>query len=158
MRTIRTPKRRKALISILRETGGNVTKACEIAGIGRSAAYEWREADPEFALEWESAIEAGTDELEEEARRRAFQGVNKPVFYKGEKCGFVKEYSDTLLIFLLKGRRPERYRERFDVEVKDARKRAEIAIEQMMRHTGLGRAEAIDLLKPHIPQISELLH
>jgi hypothetical protein len=28
--------------------------------------------------------------------------------------GFIQEYSDTLLIFLLKGLRPEKYRERFE--------------------------------------------
>jgi hypothetical protein len=28
----------------------------------------------------------------------------------------------------------------------------------MMRRAGVGRAEAIELLKPHIPQISELVH
>ena len=157
-RTVRTPRKRKLFLSALRETGGNVTKACEVANISRVAAYEWRVADSTFALDWESAIEEGTDELEQEARRRAVEGVKKPVFYKGEKIGFVNEYSDTLLIFLLKARRPERYRERFDVEIKDARKRAEIAIDQMMREAGVDRASAIELLKPHIPQISELLH
>ena len=38
-------------------------------------------------------------------------GVKQPVFYKGEVCGSVRKYSDVLLIFLLKGLRPEVYRE-----------------------------------------------
>lgn len=157
-RTVRTDRKRKLFLASLRETGGNVSKSCELAGISRVAAYDWRAADPSFAIEWETAIESGTDELEEEARRRALEGVKKPVFHKGEKVGFVNEYSDTLLIFLLKARRPEKYRERFDIEIKDARKRAEIAVSQMMTETGVDRSAAIDLLKPHIPQISELLH
>jgi hypothetical protein len=33
------------------------------------------------------------------------------------KRELVREYSDTLLIFLLKGRRPAKYRERYDVVV-----------------------------------------
>ena len=37
-------------------------------------------------------------------------GVEQPVFYKGEVCGLVRKYSDVLLIFLLKGLRPEVYR------------------------------------------------
>jgi hypothetical protein len=31
--------------------------------------------------------------------------------------GVIREYSDTLLIFLLKGLRPAKYRERYDVAV-----------------------------------------
>jgi len=30
----------------------------------------------------------------------------KPVYYQGEQCGEVREYSDTLLIFILKARDP----------------------------------------------------
>ena len=50
--------------------------------------------------------------LEDEARRRALQGVEKPVFREGRQVGTVTEYSDTLLIFLLKARRPEKFRDR----------------------------------------------
>jgi len=35
--------------------------------------------------------------------------------YKGQAGGTVKRYSDTLLIFLLKGLKPEVYRERLEV-------------------------------------------
>ena len=47
--------------------------------------------------------------------RRASEGTLKPVFYQGKMCGEIREYSDTLLIFLLKARRPETYRERSDI-------------------------------------------
>ena len=48
-------------------------------------------------------------------RRRAVEGVEEPVgWYKGEAGGVVRKYSDTLLIFLLKGRKPEMYRERYE--------------------------------------------
>jgi hypothetical protein len=36
------------------------------------------------------------------------------VFYQGQQFATVRKYSDTLLIFLLKGRKPERYRERVE--------------------------------------------
>ncbi len=36
-------------------------------------------------------------------------------WYKGKPGGTVREYSDILLIFLLKALRPERYRERAEV-------------------------------------------
>jgi hypothetical protein len=56
-------------------------------------------------------MQLGTAALENEAVRRAYHGVEKPVFYKGEVCGYTQDYSDTLLIFLLKARKPEVYRE-----------------------------------------------
>lgn len=98
------------------ETGGNVSRACEESGTARQRVYEWRAADPAFATAWDEAVEAGTDELEEEARRRAYEGVDEPVFYQGEMCGTIRKYSDTLLIFLLKGRRPDKYRENVRTE------------------------------------------
>lgn len=117
-RTERTAKKRAIFLSSLIETGGNVSRACLVAGIARQRLYEWRTADPLFAAAWDEAVEAGTDELEEEARRRAFSGVEEPVFYQGDICGTVQKYSDTLLIFLLKGRKPDKYRERVTIDVK----------------------------------------
>jgi hypothetical protein len=58
------------------------------------------------------AIDEGTDVLEDEVFRRAREGVEKPVFYEGVECGTVRVYSDTLAIFLLKGRRPDKFKER----------------------------------------------
>lgn len=55
--------------------------------------------------------------LEDEAHRRAFEGVDKPVFYQGDECGTIREYSDTLAIFLLKAHNPEKYRENSKVEL-----------------------------------------
>ncbi len=79
--------------------------------MSRRSAYDWRKEDQEFANEWDAAEALGTDLLEDEARRRAAQGVDEPVFWKGEVKGFVRKYSDVLLIFMLKARRPEKYRE-----------------------------------------------
>ncbi len=136
----------------------NVSKACEAVGIERSTAYRLRESAEDFREAWEDALETACDALELEARRRAEEGVKKTVFYKGCAIAEEREYSDTLMIFLLKAHRPEKYRERFDVEIKDARTRAEAAVVELMKRTGKSRPEAIELLKPHIPQISELVH
>ena len=117
MRSIRTDKKRLLFLACLKDTGGNVSRACEVSGIARQSLYDWRLADPVFAKQWDDAVEFGTDQLEQEARRRAYQGVDEPVFYQGEECGAVRKYSDTLLIFLLKGRRPDKYRERVQIDV-----------------------------------------
>lgn len=115
-RTKRTPEKEQLILDIL-ATGGSVYSAARAAGVARSTAYKWREEDPEFRELWDDALESGIDRMEDEAHRRAVEGVDKPVFHKGEVCGTVREYSDTLMIFQLKARRPEKYRERTDTNV-----------------------------------------
>ena len=83
---------RPVFLRFLRDTA-NVRLACQQAGITRQAAYKSRAASTEFAAEWDSAIEDACDLLEGVAYARA------------------QASSDTLLIFLLKAHRPEKYRE-----------------------------------------------
>lgn len=80
----------------------NVQRACADAGISRSVAYHHRERVKSFADAWDKAIAAGVERAEGEAWRRAVEGCDKPVFHQGEQCGAIREYSDTLLIFMLK--------------------------------------------------------
>ena len=98
---------------------GNISKAATVANVARAQHYAWLKQDPEYAQAVQDAMEQAADALESEARRRAEEGVDEPVFYKGKECGVIRKYSDTLLIFLLKGGRPERYRERHEVTGKD---------------------------------------
>lgn len=73
---------------------GTITHAATAAGIDRRTHYDWLESDQDYALAFADAENAAVDMLEGEARRRAFAG------------------SDTLVIFLLKGMRPEKYADR----------------------------------------------
>lgn len=112
-----TPERQSAFLAALASSGGNVTRACEAVDISRLCAYKWRDNDPEFAEAWDHAKQVGADVLEDEAIRRAHEGVDEPVFYKGKKLRTtVRKYSDTLLIFLLKGARPDKYRDNAKIE------------------------------------------
>ena len=92
-----------------------ITHAAEIALISRRTHYKWIEKDSTYAERFEEAKVEATDALVSEARRRATQGVKEPVYYKGEVVGTIRKYSDTLLIFLLKGALPEVYRERHEL-------------------------------------------
>lgn len=92
---------------------GNVSGSARAAGIDRTTAYEHRGRHPDFASRWEAAVEEATDGLETEARRRAVEGVEKPVYQGGELVGTVQEYSDTLLLALLKAHRPDKFRDKF---------------------------------------------
>ena len=91
--------------------GYTVAHAAKIAGVHDRIPYHARKKDKKFREEWHKAAQIGTALLEYEAQRRAYHGVDKPVYYKGEVCGSVKEYSDSMLIFLLKARKPEVYRD-----------------------------------------------
>jgi len=91
---------------------GTVKGAAAATGVTRKTIYEWLKADSAFNAEFERAKEDVTDELEQEAKRRAYEGVDKPIYWQGKLVDTIKEYSDTLLIFLLKGNRPDKYRER----------------------------------------------
>lgn len=92
-------------------TGLSVTSAAAKAGRHRNSFYKLAKRDPEFARAREDAINAGTEALEDEALRRARDGTEKPVYQGGKQVGTVREYSDTLIIFLLKARDPHRYRD-----------------------------------------------
>lgn len=100
----------------LRENGGFVGKACEAVGVSKQAVHNWRGSDAEFAAEWDKAVDLATEDLEKEARRRAYNGVDEPVFYQGEICGHIRKFSDTLLMFTIKARKPE-YRDKITIDV-----------------------------------------
>jgi hypothetical protein len=110
----RAPKKRRnwkpVFLRAFAETG-IVARACLVAKVARSTVYEARILDPKFCQMWDEIENASTDEMEAEAYRRGVKGVDKPVFQGKELVGHVREYSDTLLIFMLKARKPEKYRE-----------------------------------------------
>jgi hypothetical protein len=104
-------KSRKVFLELL-STGLSVTAAANATNKDRRHYYAWRRDIPEFREAWDAAIEAGSDLMEDEARRRAVEGYDRPVYQGGELVGYVREYSDGLLQFLLKARRPDKFRDR----------------------------------------------
>lgn len=117
-RAIRAPKKDSFLEAFAKT--GNVSEAAAAAGVGRRTVYDWRSEDEDFATRWDGAEQESHDRLEREAFRRAAEGTDKPVFQGGQQVGTIHEYSDTLLIFLLKARRPAVYRDNHRVELTGA--------------------------------------
>jgi hypothetical protein len=117
-RRVRSPRKIERFLNALRE-GRTVSAAAADAGVSFRLVYYWRAKDADFAKAWQEALEEGTDRLEDEARRRAVEGTTKPIYQRGERVGEVQVYSDALLMFLLKGRRPDKYRERLEHTGKD---------------------------------------
>lgn len=130
--THNTARQKKAFLEAYADTA-NVTAAAIAAGVGRRTHYDWLEDDEQYAADFQQAGEQAVDLLELEARRRGAEGVDEPVIHQGQLCGrwvndkgetvqpdapgatmiplTIKRYSDTLLIFLMKGARPEKYRD-----------------------------------------------
>ncbi len=100
--TMATAAQWDAFLQTLAATG-NVTKSAEAAKISKISCYARRSTDPEFADLWDKARDIGFASLEDEAKRRAYDGIEKGIYYQGAKVDTVTEYSDPLLMFLLQG-------------------------------------------------------
>lgn len=112
-------RKRSAFLNALAE-GVTISAAAKAAGIGLSTVYSWRESDEAFAADWQEAYRQGANVLEAEARRRAVNGTRKYLYHQGRPIldprtgehAYEMNYSDLLLIVLLKARDPETYCER----------------------------------------------
>lgn len=97
-RTKMTALKKEEFLNALRKFP-NVTKACRAIGVSRNAVYAHKNEDAEFSLQWEEALEEAIDTVEEEALKRGLSGQ-----------------SDTLLIFMLKALRPDKFKERSETK------------------------------------------
>jgi hypothetical protein len=110
-----TPAVKAAFLEALAETA-NVRRAAAQVGFSARIRSIHARRDPEFAARWDETMQTAVETVfEAEAIRRAVEGVEKGVYFQGQQVGVHREYSDTLLIFLLKGWRPERYKDRSEV-------------------------------------------
>jgi hypothetical protein len=127
------------------ETCASITKAAKAATMDRALHYDWLITDPEYLGRFEAAKTRAGEVLEDEAVRRAHDGVLEPLVYQGQfqyktrdkqiqredgtveivqeqhgKPLAIRKYSDGLLQFLLRGFKPEKYRDRGQVELTGA--------------------------------------
>ena len=94
---IATDRARETFLAVLRESC-NVSAAARAAQVDRRTPYSWRDADPEFAELWTQAEEEAVDTLEQVAWDRA------------------TSTSDRMLEILLKGHRPQKYKDRVETQ------------------------------------------
>jgi hypothetical protein len=104
---------------------GNVRLSAQAAGVSRETCYKARDRSERFQVQWAEALDEAADILEAEARRRAVEGWDEPVYQKGELVGVVRKFSDTLLITLMRADRPARFARR-TVEITDEALEAEL--------------------------------
>lgn len=77
--------------------------------IPQGLVHGYMKKDKDFAAAAKEIIDGRIGMLEDEAFRRATEGVEEPIHYQGELVTTVTKYSDTLAMFLLKGNKPETY-------------------------------------------------
>jgi hypothetical protein len=70
-----------------------------------------------YRAAFERAEDEATETLEKEAWLRATDGREEVVYFQGKPVGTARKPSDLLLIFLLKARKPDVYRENTSVRV-----------------------------------------
>lgn len=105
-----TARKKDKFCQILMQTG-NISKSAVAVDLSRTAIYKARDACKVFARQWDDAFETFLDNREQECARRAFDGVDEPIYYKGDVCGHVKKFSDILSMFYLKAYR-DKFKER----------------------------------------------
>lgn len=108
---------RGLVIKEFRRTG-RVDLACAAAGVDRSMHYDWLKSNAEYAAKFEEARVEVAGLLEDEAIRRAYHGTARPVAVAGQIV-MLTEFSDTLLIFLLKSRNRKVFGDKFEHTGKD---------------------------------------
>lgn len=86
-----TPERQERFLDALRD-GYSVTASAKRAGVGVRTCYNHKEIDPDFAREWDDALDEGTDLYEDRMRELAF-----------DKNGFLPTMAT------LKARRPDKW-------------------------------------------------
>jgi hypothetical protein len=79
---------------------GAIYAAAQKVGLERNTVTRWAKKDKKFRAAMDEAVEQNTELLLTTAVSRATQGTSKG--------------ADTLLMFLLKGRQPEVWRERYE--------------------------------------------
>ncbi len=99
------------------EACASLTQAARWAKIVRQNHYNWMEDSAEYRAAFEVAEVRANRTLEDEAVRRAHEGVKKAIRYKGKVVGTDTEYSDTLMTFLLKGGNRKKFGDKWQGEL-----------------------------------------
>jgi hypothetical protein len=105
-----TPERQQRFIEALADTG-SVQIASLGNGMSAESAYRLRRrpGGEAFDAAWDAAMAVATRRLADAAFERALEGVEQPVFWKGDVVGTRRQPSDRLLMFLLKHHDPLTY-------------------------------------------------
>lgn len=150
-----TPNARAFIVAFSRS--GNITAAANAVGLAsRQSHYDWMAADDvaadydaadpgsepgPYRVAFEAARDEAADRLEMEARRRAEEGWQEPVYQGGKLVGLKRKYSDRLLLALLEAHHPKfgkrvthEVQGELTMNVRDARQVLQQKVEQALAY------------------------
>lgn len=139
MKPTRLAVKQRAFLAAF-ELSGNVSQAALATGIGRRTHYAWLEQQEAYRTAFEDAKDIAADRLEQELYKAATVGIEEPVIHQGQLCFeplrdkqgrlmrdkkgnvrlsnqplSVRKFHPVAAFFLLKGMRPEKYRDNVKV-------------------------------------------
>ncbi len=141
----RTLDKRGAFLAAYR-ISASIKHAAKVAGIDRRTHYDWLRTDAAYHVRFREAQQEAAGAIEDEAIRRAMEGVYEPNVFQGRFVYPQEEYvaveahgrepevrawrnkpgarplglyrkSDTLMMFLLRGFLPEKYKRFTQIEM-----------------------------------------
>jgi hypothetical protein len=111
-----TPKQLAFLAAYI-AAAGNVRKAARSTQMSAFNHYNWLEESQDYKSAFEITKPLANEAMLIEAIRRATQGTLKPHFYQDAVVGYTREYSDTLMIALLKAKFPNEFKDRSEATI-----------------------------------------
>ena len=93
------------------ETSGVISHAAKSVGVGRRTVYDHLKTDAAFRGRCADALETAADNFEMEAMRRAMEGEQQPLYYKGKVVGHITRKNDAMLMYVLRNMRQWQHRE-----------------------------------------------
>jgi hypothetical protein len=149
-----SPEQRAQALHLIRKWGRDIgdIRALRAAGIRGTQGQLRRllEGDDDLRDDIARARGRAPETIRDEIRRRAIEGVDEPVFYKGDVVGHVRKYDSGLLQMMAKAHLPE-YREKLEVtgdvqapvEVAGARITGITDVFALARAVGVGLGEGL---------------
>jgi hypothetical protein len=116
-----TPKQRRFLHAFA--ATARINQAAVSARVAKQSHYTWMEESEEYRRAFQQVHTTIGDLAEDACVERAIFGVEKPVLFQGKQVKlngrplFEREYSDQLLITLLRRLKPQEYREHTAIQV-----------------------------------------
>jgi hypothetical protein len=113
-----TEQQQEIFLSTYRKTGA-LQKSCSAAGITKRSLEAFTNSikGEDFADAFQNALEEWQETIEAEISRRAIEGVDKGVYFKGVLMDTEKEYSDSLLIKMAESTIPK-YSKKLEIDMK----------------------------------------
>lgn len=105
---IQNDAQKKIFLNIL-ERVHTVRVAIRISGLSSEVVYRWKKEDAQFAEDWANAVEYSKDALESAAYLKLAQAYN-------DQRRRISAPEERLTEFLLSGMKPDKYRQRLDIE------------------------------------------